>query len=164
MFPNMYAMKKLILTSLTLSFFFGLQSLAQDVIKQVPCSNELMTHLADSIKDEFSKHGYIVVKEASMTMESEYEMPIIVPLTQGTWYQFVFIGDITSRLFEVRMYDSDERQVAYEKNLGSDINGNIISYRYIPQSSLFHIIKPVQVNRKKKKDLCGYVILLKRVK
>ena len=91
------------LTTFTLTCFFVFRSGAQDIIRQVPCSNELITHQADSIKDEFSKHGYIVVKEASMTMESEYEMPIVVPLTQGTWYQFVFIGDITSRLFEVRL-------------------------------------------------------------
>ncbi len=36
-----------------------------------------------------------VLREASMTMESEYEMPIVLPMTQGTWYQFIFIDDPT---------------------------------------------------------------------
>ncbi|MFT3910578.1 MAG: hypothetical protein QM737_14225 [Ferruginibacter sp.] len=157
-------MKKHILTPLLLSAFLGLDSKAQDVIRQVPCSNEAMTHQADSIKQFFSEKGYMVVKEATMTMESEYEMPIIVPLTAGSWYQFIFIGDITSRLFEVRMYDWNENQVHYEKNLKKDIDGNIINYSYIPQSSEYHMIKPVQVNNKKKKGLCGYVMLLKRVR
>lgn len=98
-----------------------------------------------------------------MTMESQYEMPIIVPLTEGTWYQFVFIGDISSRLYEVRMYDWNERQVVYKKNQWGDVDGNIISYLYIPQASEFHLIKPLQIN-KKKKQMCGYVMLLKRVK
>ncbi|MEO6667967.1 MAG: hypothetical protein ABIN36_00740 [Ferruginibacter sp.] len=157
-------MKKLIFTTVTLTCFFGFRSGAQDVIRQVACTNEFINRQADSIKEGFSKQGYVIVKEASMTMESEYEMPIIVPLTQGSWYQFVFIGDNSSRLFEVRMYDYNERQVAYEKNLGSDVDGNIVSYRYIPQSTEFHMIKPVQVNRKKKKGLCGYVMLFKRVR
>ena len=95
-------------------------------------------------------------------MESEYEMPVIVPLTEGSWYQFVFIGDATSRLYEVRMFDWNERQVVYEKNLSGDDNANVISYSYIPKFTEYHMIKPVQVNKKKKKGLCGYVMLLKK--
>lgn len=121
-------------------------------------------HQADSIKNLLTQQGFIVIKENSMTMESEYEMPIIVPMTQGTWYQFVFIGDITSKLYEVRMFDWNEKQVVYQRKMWGDVDGNIISYNYIPQFSEYHMIKPVQVNKKKKKDLCGYVMLLKRVK
>jgi hypothetical protein len=98
-----------------------------------------------------------------MAMESEYEMPVIAPLNQGTWYYFVFIGDITSRLYEVRMYDSNDRQVFYKKKQWGEIDGNIIGYPYIPQASELHMIKPVQVNKKKKKDLCGYIMILKKV-
>ena len=136
---------------------------AQDVIKQSPCKDEFIAHQVDSIKQEFAKQGFIVLKEASMTMESEYEMPVIVPLTQGSWYQFVFIGDITSRLYEVRMFDWDEKQVVYQQKKWGDVDGNIISYSYIPKFSEYHMRKPVQVN-KKKKNLCGYVILLKKTK
>ena len=42
-----------------------------------------------------------------------------------------------------------------------DVDGNIISFNYIPQSSEYHMIKPVQVNKNKKK-MCGYVMLLKK--
>jgi hypothetical protein len=137
-------------------------SYGQDVIHQTACQDTMIIHEADSIKRDLIKKGFIVVKEASMEMESEYEMPIIVPLNQGSWYQFVFIGDITSKLYEVRMYDWEERQVAYEKKQWGDVDGNVISYSYIPQFSEYHMMKPVQVNKKKKK-LCGYVILLKKV-
>ena len=61
------------------------------------------------------------------------------------------------------MYDWNERQVVYKKNQWGDVDGNIINYDYIPRFSEYHIIKPVQVN-KKKKLLCGYVLLLKKVK
>ncbi len=111
-----------------------------------------------------AKNGFIVVKEASMAMESEYEMPVIVPLTQGSWYQFIFIGDITSKLYEVRMYDWNEKEVVYQKKQWGDVDGNVISFDYIPQFSEYHMMKPVQVNKAKKKNLCGYVMLLKRVK
>ena len=127
--------------------------MAQDVIRQMPCDNVSIARQADSLKALYVKQGFILVKEASMTMESEYEMPVIVPLTAGSWYQIVFIGDITSKLYEVRMFDWDERQVVYQKKMWGDVDGNIISYSYIPSFSEFHMIKPVQINKKKKKDL-----------
>jgi hypothetical protein len=141
-----------------------LNSIGQNVIRQVPCSNEAIMHQADSIKQELIKQGFIILKEASMTMESEYEMPVVVPLTQGSWYQFIFIGDITSKLYEVRMFDWNEKQVVFQQKRWGDVDGNVISYSYIPKFSEYHMIKPVQVNKKKKKDLCGYVMLLKKTK
>ena len=142
--------------------FSGL-SQAQNVIRQVPCTNDVMMRQADSVKEIMSRQGFVVVKEASMTMESEYEMPVIVPLNEGSWYQFVFIGDISSKLYEVRMYDWNEKQVAYEKKMWGDVDGNVISFSYIPKFSENHMMKPVQVNKRKKNELCGYVMLLKKV-
>lgn len=156
-------MKKTILTPLLISGLLGLQSKAQEVIRQIPCSNETMMQQADSVKNLLSQKGFIVVKEASMTMESGYEMPIIVPLSERTWYEFVFIGDISSKLNEMKMFDFEERQVAYQTNRKNDQDGNVISYTYIAQASEFHMIKISQVNKQKKKGLCGYVIMLKKV-
>ena len=141
---------------------FGLNASSQNVIRQAPCLSPGILQQADSMKLLLAKQGFMVVKEASMQMVSEYEMPVIVPLTEGSWYQFVFIGDMTSRLYEVRMYDWNERQVVYQKKYWGDVDGNVISYSYIPKFTEFHMIKPVQVN-KKKKDLCGYVMLLKKI-
>ena len=141
----------------------GFNATAQDVIRQQPCMSPAILQQADSMRVLLAKQGFIVVKEASMQMVSEYEMPVIVPLTKGSWYQFVFIGDMSSKLYEVRMFDWNERQVVYQKKYWGDVDGNVISYSYVPQFSEFHMIKPVQVN-KKKKDICGYVMLLKKVK
>lgn len=122
----------------------------------------MIQHQADSLKNMYFHDGFVLLKEASIQMESAYEMPVVVPLSQGSWYQFVFIGDYTSKLYEVRMYDWDEKQVVYQKKLWGDIDGNIISYSYVPQFSEFHMMKPVQVNKDKKKTLCGYVMLFKK--
>jgi len=144
-------------------FLFGSNATAQDVIRQQPCMSQAILQQADSMKLLLAKEGFMVVKEASIQMVSEYEMPVIVPLTEGSWYQFVFIGDMSSRLYEVRMYDWDEKQVVYQKKYWGDVDGNVISYSYIPKFTEFHMIKPVQVN-KKRKEICGYVMLLKKVK
>jgi hypothetical protein len=154
---------RLIFSAIAILILSGLKSNAQGVIHQNACASPAIAHQADSIKAELAKQGFIVVKEASMEMESAYEMPVIVPLTQGSWYQFVFIGDVSSKLYEVRMFDWDEKQVVYQKKMWGDVDGNVISYSYIPKFSEYHMMKPVQVN-KKKKELCGYVMLLKKVK
>jgi hypothetical protein len=144
------------------TILFSFTASAQDVIRQKSCANSSISVQVDSLKKEFEKNGFMVLKEASMTMESEYEMPVLVPMTQGAWYHIVFIGDPGSKLHEVRMYDYDEKQVYYKKLYGYS-QGNIISYGYQPRISEWHMIKPVQVN-KSKKDCCGYIMLLKKVR
>ena len=134
------------------------------VIRQQPCINETYKPQIDSLKNLLASQGFALIREASMTMESEYEMPVVMPLTQGAWYHFVFIGEPSSKLYEVRMYDWNERQVFYKKHQWGDVDGNIINYTYQPQFTEYHMIKPVQVNKQKKKGLCGYVMMFKKVK
>jgi hypothetical protein len=140
----------------------SLSSPAQDVIRQQSCHDDLISKQVDSLKVLYANDGFVLLKEASIAMESEYEMPVVVPLSQGGWYQFVFIGDYTSKLYEVRMFDWNEKQVVFQQKRWGDIDGNIISYSYKPQFTEFHMMKPVQVNKKKKRNLCGYVMLFKK--
>jgi hypothetical protein len=154
-------MKKTFLLLTTL-FSLSIFSFSQDVIRLQSCQDDLISKQVDSLKGLYGKDGFVLLKEASISMESEFEMPVIVPLTQGSWYQFVFIGDYTSRLYEVRMFDWNEKQVIFQQKRWGDVDGNVISYSYIPKLSEFHMMKPVQVNKKKKKNLCGYVMLFKK--
>jgi hypothetical protein len=136
--------------------------IGQERIRQVSCFDSTLKSQADSLKESLVRQGFIMVKEATMTMESEYEMPVVVPLNQGSWYHIVFIGDLSSKLYEVRMYDQSEKMVVYQKHYGDGMESNIISFSFIPKFSAYHMIKPVQVNKKKKKDICGYIILFKK--
>ncbi len=153
----------LFLSILFLSISFQ-QGSAQEVIRIKSCQNDFIATQVDSLKKLYAKDDFVLLKEASIAMESEFEMPVVVPLTQGSWYQFVFIGDYSSRLYEVRMFDWNERQVVFQQKRWGDVDGNVISYSYIPKFSEFHMMKPVQVNKQKKKNLCGYVMLFKKTK
>jgi hypothetical protein len=157
-------MKRAIILLAICLFTAGPSLLAQDVIRLQSCNDSLIQKQVDSLKSLYALQGFSVLKEASIMMESEYEMPVVVPLQEKSLYQVVFIGDITSKLYEVRMYDWDEKMVVYQKKMWGDVDGNIISYSYIPKFSEFHMIKPVQVNKKKKKGLCGYIMLLQKTK
>lgn len=154
-------MKNLIYTAL-LSAALSYNSVqAQGLIRQQTCQTNLVQQQIDSLKQYYTSHGFSLLREASMQMESQYEMPIIVPLTQGEWYSFVYVGNPESRLHEVRMYDYMEKMVIYRKNLKKDVSANVINFTYESAASEYHVIKPVQVNNKQK-DLCGYVMLFKR--
>lgn len=155
-------MKKPYPISLALLIFCFAANAQNNVIRQSSCQDQLISRQADSLKSMYTQEGFVLVREASMTMESEFEMPVIVPLNQGSWYQFVFIGDYTSRLYEVRMFDWNEKQVVFQQKRWGDVDGNVISYSYIPKFSEYHMMKPVQVNKQKKKNLCGYVMLFKK--
>jgi len=157
-------MKKPYLLLLTLMLSILSANSQSNVIKVQSCSDVLIAQQVDSLKKLYSDDGFVLMKEASITMESEFEMPVIVPLNEGSLYQFVFIGDYTSRLYEVRMFDWNERQVVFKQNRWGDVDGNVISYAYQPRFSEFHMMKPVQVNKLKKKNLCGYVMMFKKVK
>jgi hypothetical protein len=157
-------MTRKLFTFLFLALLASSSTYAQDLIRLQECNNSNIQHQADSLKQIFARDGFQVIKETSIAMESEYEMPVVAPLQQGSWYQFVFIGDYSSRMYEVRMYDWDEKMVVYQKKMWGDVDGNIISFSYIPKFSEFHMFKPMQQNKQKKKELCGYVMLLKKVK
>lgn len=135
-----------------------------DVIRQQSCSDDMISKQVDSLKQLYSNDGFVLLKEASVSMESEYEMPVIIPLNEGSWYQFIFLGEKSSKLYEVRMYDWNEKMVIYRKNQWGDVDGNIITYSYIPRFSEYHMMKSLQVNKGKRKNLCGYVMLFKKVK
>lgn len=147
---------KLFISMLLISLVINAQK--DDVIRSQPCNDSLIMHEVDSLKNFYSNNGFVLLKEATITMQSQFELPVIVPLNEGNWYQFIFIGDYSSQLYEVRMYDWDEKMVVYQKKQWGDVDGNIISYSYIPKFSEYHMMKPVQVN-KHKKNLCGCVML-----
>lgn len=148
-----------------LFFFFTLfacTAFSQEVLRLQPCQNPQIEKQADSIKQLVTRDGFTLLRENSITMESEYEVPAFVPLIQGSLYHFVFIGEPGSKLFEVRMFDQDENMIIYEKRAGSE--GNVIAFSYVPNLSLQHMFNSLQVNKKKKKGLCGYVMLFKKTK
>lgn len=150
------------LSFLILIMTFCQQANGQEKIEQVSYFDSTFKRQADSLKDGLTRQGFIMVKKASITMESEFEMPVIVPLIEGNSYRFVFIGELSSTLYELRMFDQDEKQVVYQKQYGNGIESNIISYSYIPHFTEYHIIKPMQVNNKTK-NIRGCIMMFKKI-
>src|SRR5688500_9460947 len=74
-------------------------------VQKPPCVRAAYQLQVDSLKQSLASRGYCLMKEASITMESAYEMPVIMQLEQGNMYHFVFIGDPASMEYQVTMFD-----------------------------------------------------------
>jgi len=134
---------------------------AQEVIRQAPCFDAFMKKQADSLIESMALQGFKMVREAAMSMENHDEMPVLVSLTAGARYQVAFIGDAKANLYEIKMYDYAENQVVYKKQ---GIENNIISYSFIPNSTEFHMIKPVQVGKRRIKKFCSFILIFRKVR
>jgi hypothetical protein len=145
-----------------ITMFLSFSATAQPLYAPVNIEDGNLQKQADSLKTEFGNQGFEMVREATIEMKSQYDKPVILALKEGTWYRVIFIGDKTSKLFEVRMYDWNEKQVVYLKQKKGDVEANIINYDYIPRFSEYHMIRPVQIN-KRKKDVEGYMLLFKKI-
>ncbi len=155
-------MKKFItLAAIIFSAIISSNSIAQPLSQHAAFDNQAIQSQADSVRTEYEKQGFTLAKSSGMNMESEYEVPVILPLKEGTWYRIVFIGEYTSKLYEVRMFDWNEKQIIYKKQMWGDVDGNIIAYDFIPKFTEYHMVKPVQIN-KKKKQCGGYFMIFKK--
>jgi hypothetical protein len=153
---------KMLLCLISIFIMLSIKSFSQSMVKNAGLDNTSIMLQADSLKLTFQQQGFTLLKESGIEMQSQFEIPIIAALTEGTWYRIIFIGDVTSKLYEVRMFDWNEKQVVYQKKMWGDVDGNIINYDYIPRFSEYHMIKPVQIN-KTKKNVGGYMMLFKKV-
>jgi hypothetical protein len=114
----------------------------------------------DSLKNLYRKSGFALVKESMLDMYNNYESAIIMPLKEGTWYRAVFIGSKSSKVYQVRLFDYEDKKVITANQKPKDEEGNIVSFDYIPKFTEFHAMRILQINKVFKKPF-GYILLFK---
>jgi hypothetical protein len=130
--------------------------------EQPACVRVSYQFQVDSLKQSLASQGFILLKEASITMESEFEMPVAIQLEEGSRYHFIFLGDPASLEYQVTMFDWKERMVFCKKYQRETADGNIIDCSFEPAASKYHVFRPLQVSSEKPKGLCGYVLMFKK--
>jgi hypothetical protein len=151
----------LVFYCILLSHFYAVGQLS--VLDSIALSKDSILHTqADSLKKIFAADGFLILREATIAMISQYEKPVVVSFKAGTLYRVCFIGDQTSRIYELRMYDWEERKMVHLRQKPKDEHGNLIIYDYVPHFTELHMIKPIQINRKSK-NIKGYMMLFKKI-
>lgn len=118
----------------------------------------------DSLRKRFEMDGFTVMMARPISFQNGYELPIIFPLKKGGLYQFAYIGEKTSKLYEFRLTDMEEHLAVKQRKMWGDVDGNIISFAYIPIMPGNYIAKLYQESKLKKETLCGYFLLMKKTK
>ena len=117
----------------------------------------------DSLKNIILADGFILVRESAVQMINNYESTIFLPLRENNWYKFVFVGDLTSKTFQQRLYDFSEKKLIALTQKLKDAERNIIQFDYVSRFSEFHALKSMQIN-KTHKLVSGYFLLFRKVK
>lgn len=148
---------------LSLCFY---QSSAQlnEVVKQVPCQDTMIMRQADSLIQRFQLDGFSIMMARPFSIPNGYELPIIFPLKKGGLYQMAFIGEKASRVYEVRLMDMEAHLAVKQRKMWGDVDGNIISFAYIPLATENYYTRYYQQQAGKKETLCGYFLLMKKTK
>jgi hypothetical protein len=153
---------KLIIIIFTLQYsFVHAQRIKLPVYFDIDAMQNL--YQIDSLKTLLAEQGFIMVKESAVQMINNYESSIFLPLKQNQWYKFVFVGDLSSKSFQQRLFDFEEKKVITINQKIKDAEANIIQFDYIPKFAEFHALRSLQINKKKKK-LNGYFLLFRKVK
>ena len=154
-------MKKLFtIVLLFIATLISLYTKAQPMVSKTAFDNPAILSQADSIRTVYEMQGFELSKASGMNMESENEVPVVFQMKEGVKYRIVFIGENTSKLNEVRMFDWNDKQVVYKKQAVSGSSNNIIYYDYTSKATEYHMAKPVQTN--KKKEIGGYFMIFKK--
>lgn len=133
-------------------------------IQQVSCIDTMVVRQADSLKKRFELDGFTVMMARPISFQNGYELPIIFPMRQGGLYQMVYIGEKASSRYEVRLTDMEEHLAVKQKKMWGDVDGNIISFAYIPIMTGNYIANLFQQSNLKKQTLCGFFLLMKKTK
>jgi len=150
----------LILVACTLFFSGHTQGLASYNSLATSTIKPLASFL-DSLKKYNADQGYKLVKEAPLSMLSDVEMAVLLPLEKDKWYRFIFIGDNLAEGNEIRLYDHSNRQVLFQKNHWEENGLHITQCNLRARESDYHLMKPTQISQWKKK-LHAYLLLLEK--
>jgi len=93
------------LTILLLNLY-SLTSFAQttEVTPEMKESVRLYNAKINELIDRHSKNGFTIIKESKLPLRNAIDMVIHVPLHEGDWYHFCFVGDPTSRKIKATLF------------------------------------------------------------
>jgi hypothetical protein len=146
-----------------LTFSFLAPAYSQEMIQE-NCLNDIGFKQIDSIKKVQAGNGFFLLKETTLSMRSHLERTVILPLKKGIFYQFVVVGEQSSKLLEIGMYDWNENEVFFQEKKNRHAGENSLYISCIPDTTGYYLIKILQVNRQEKMNLCGHILLFQKTK
>ena len=118
-------------------------------------------HQIDSLKKIYNDEGFMLVKEASVLMYNNYETTVFLPLREGNLYKFIFIGDLTSKYYQLKLYDFEQKKSVIINQKIKDEEKNILQFYFVPKFTEFYTLKSLQINKLTKTPSAFFLLFRK---
>lgn len=119
----------------------------------VGCIDPAIRTQAQEIKQHFQKQGFVVYRDAMISMSSMEPYPVIVQLQKGQFYQIIFVGNIADSKMRIDIYNGSDQKIDEKLAMRNRDQPNYISYSFIPEDTDTYMFMLLQ--RLKNKDMCG---------
>jgi len=149
-------MKHLVLTAaICFSTIFTAQQAAaqKNTSASVGCVDPAIRTQAQEIKQHFQKQGFVVYRDAMISMSSMEPYPVIVQLQKGQFYQIIFVGNTADSKMRIDIYNGQDQKMDEKLVMRNRDQPNYISYSFIPETTDTYMFMLLQ--RLKNKDMCG---------
>jgi hypothetical protein len=125
----------------------------------VGCEDKALRYQSEQVKQELKAQGFIVNRDAMVSMESKQPYPVGIELTKGKLYQFIYVGDRRGTKMTFELFDGDDKRID-QKSQKSLSTNNTIVYSFIPEKSDVYLI--VLTQTWKNKTMCGSFTMMEK--
>ncbi|MCB9046197.1 MAG: hypothetical protein H6550_08650 [Chitinophagales bacterium] len=127
---------------------------------KVGCMDQGIRVQGEQIKHDFKAQGMEIYKDAMLTMSSKDPYPIAVQLTQGTLYQFVFVGNKDASKLYFELFDGADTKLV-DKVVENKGSNNFMIYSFIPQKTDLYLLI-VSQKVKGNREVCGSFTVMQK--
>ncbi|XZF14820.1 hypothetical protein ACTHGU_01675 [Chitinophagaceae bacterium MMS25-I14] len=124
----------------------------------VGCMDPSIRLQSQEIKQHFLKQGFVVYKDAMISMSSMEPYPVIVELQRGQFYQIIFIGNIGDSKMRLEVYNGHDQKIDEKLVMRNREQPNYITYSFVPEQTDSYLFTLMQ--KMKNKDMCGSFTIL----
>ncbi len=127
---------------------------------KIGCMDQAIRLQGEQMKHDFKAQGMEMYKDAMLTMSPKQPYPIAVQLTQGTLYQFIFVGNKEASKLYFELFDGADTKLV-NKVIDNDGSKNFMIYSFIPQKTDLYLLV-VSQKVKGKRDVCGSFTVMQK--
>lgn len=126
----------------------------------VGCMDPVVRQQAEHIKKHYLSQGFMMFRDAMINMTSMDAVPVMMQLTKGRLYEFIYVGQPDGTHHKLVLFDGNDRQIAekYVYKKKGELPSNYLIYEFTPERTDTYLL--MVATRLKNKEFCGSLSVL----
>lgn len=120
---------------LLLAQCMGFAAAAQTTAASLGCKDATILTQASELQNNLVNQGFEVLNNAMLSMDSRTELPIVVRMKQGEFYQVVFVGNTRSNRINLDLFHQKRKLVLHKEQRPMKQTSNAISFSFSPEET-----------------------------